>query len=148
MFVSTSLIKLVRMDNEKETPFSYQERMLGGRKDWGGFPEIMAAARVFGTHVVLFHYLHGDETLQSTFVSAPNLDFVSPPTIHLVRVIGKQYHAALRVNSTPWKATGPLASYRKPAETTTPQYPAPLGSPSLVAMREDSERLQLASMFA
>jgi hypothetical protein len=27
--------KIVRMDNERETPLSYQERMLGGRKDWG-----------------------------------------------------------------------------------------------------------------
>ncbi len=50
---------LIRMDNDKETPLSYQERMLGGRKDWGGFPELVAAARVFGTHIVVFHYTIG-----------------------------------------------------------------------------------------
>ncbi len=88
------------MDNDKETPLTYQEKMLGGRKDWGGFPELVAAARVFGAHVVVFHYVHGAETLQSVFVSAPNLDFDDSPTIHLVRDQDKQYHAAMHVCNT------------------------------------------------
>jgi hypothetical protein len=131
--------KIVRMDNEKETPLSYQERMLGGRKDWGGYPEVMAAARVFGTHIVLFHYVQGDETLQSTFVSAPNLDFADPPTIHLVRVQDKQYHAALRVGKIP---------SREHDEDTLPHYPPPPGSPFIDSSRDDAERLRLASLFA
>ncbi len=148
--------KIIRMDNDKETPLSYQERMLGGRKDWGGFPELMAAARVFGTHVVVFHYVHGDETLQSTFVSAPNLDFDDPPTIHLVRVQDKQYHAALRVGNTTSKDAettltlnqARVAAPVKPVARTTPQYAPPPGSPGFEATREDSERRSLASFFA
>jgi hypothetical protein len=42
----TEFATFIRSEHENEIPHTYRERMLGAQKDWGDFPEILAAARV------------------------------------------------------------------------------------------------------
>ncbi len=96
---------LVRVEHATETVETYRERMLGKNKDWGAYPEILAAARMLCKHVVIFSYnpdLNIDENydedvemvngLTSLFISSGQTrKFKVADTLHLLR-IGDNHH--------------------------------------------------------
>ena len=98
---------LVRVQHATETVETYRERMLGKKKDWGAYPEILAAARMLCKHVVIFSYnpdLNIDENydedvemvngLTSLFISSGQTRKLKvADTLHLLRIGDNHFHA-------------------------------------------------------
>ena len=98
---------LVCVEHESETVETYRERMLGKEKDWGAYPEILAAARMLGKHIVIFSYntdknSDGSDDEDVEYVNGVTSLFISSgvtgkyqvaDTLHLLRIGDKHFHA-------------------------------------------------------
>jgi hypothetical protein len=98
---------LVGVEHETETVETYRERMLGKNKDWGAYPEILAAARMLGKHIVIFSYntdMNIDESddedveyvngLTSLFISSGvTRKYQVADILHLLRIGDNHFHA-------------------------------------------------------
>jgi hypothetical protein len=76
-----------------ETTKTYTHRMEGPKKDYGDYPELVAAAELFQHHVVVLEYVTDSTCFHEIIVDIPGVDFEKGPKIIMIRVGGNHYHA-------------------------------------------------------
>ena len=122
---------LIRTEHPEETQETYRARMLGRNKDWGDFPELVAASTLLGRDIDILDYQEGAETLGTTPISTRDAEHPLNGKIVLLRVAKTHYHALVE--------TLPLYS-TPPAPLEAPPGPKAGGT-------EDTVRSDLATFF-
>ncbi len=79
--------------HKNETPETYKLRMLGRCKDWGDYPELVAAASIFQMKIAVLEYVEDATDLACTTIDASGLTNDEAPRIFLIRVGLNHYHA-------------------------------------------------------
>ena len=88
--------EFVRIAHADETVETYKKRMLGRGKDWGDYPELVAAAVLYQHHIQVLELVDTEQPLSSITIEVPGLLDDEAPTIHIVRVGQNHYHAGIK----------------------------------------------------
>jgi hypothetical protein len=79
------------------TANAYKARMLPPSRDWGDYPELVAAASIYQHHIMILEYIADENRIQPILVEVPGKEDEEAPTIHLARVGRNHYHAGIPV---------------------------------------------------
>ncbi len=92
----------VRSKFPQETCVTYQARMLGRKRNGGDYPELVAAACLLDTSIVIINHVHGNDALTRSVIHKPSCDAVSDSErcIHLLRVGENHYHGGNKCTYT------------------------------------------------
>jgi hypothetical protein len=88
--------EFVRIAHADETVETYKKRLLGRGKDWGDYPELVAAAILYQHHIQVLELVDTEQPLSSMKIEVPGLLDDEAPTIHIVRVGQNHYHAGIK----------------------------------------------------
>ena len=83
----------VQGQHPDETIESYTRRLLGPGKDWGDYPELVAAANVYRHHLYILDLELNATNLRAHYVEAEGLKASAARTYFVVRVGDNHYHA-------------------------------------------------------
>jgi hypothetical protein len=83
----------VRGQHPDESTESYTRRLLGSAKDWGDYPELVAAANVYRHHLYILDLERNATNLRAHWVEAEGLDGSNARAHFVVRVGDNHYHA-------------------------------------------------------
>ena len=83
----------VQGQHPDETIESYTRRLLGPGKDWGDYPELVAAANVYRHHLYILDLELNATNLRAHYVEAEGLKASAARTHFVVRVGDNHYHA-------------------------------------------------------
>ena len=90
----------VRVEHPDETSTTYHARMLGRGKDWGDYPELVAAAMIYQRHINVLQLEDREGQLSSMTIEIPGVSLDEAPTVVIVRVGHNHYHAGTNAQPT------------------------------------------------